>query len=54
MGYYSEVALVFTAKGAETLRSMINDQEVEIALRTRDFLEDPSVHVIDSKSRAEL
>lgn len=52
MGYYSEVALVFTAKGAEILRSMIDDQELETAFQIKDFLE-RTTHTIDS-SRAEF
>lgn len=54
MGYYSEAALVFTAKGAETMRSMIDEQQLGMALRTRNFLEEANMHSIDSKSRAEF
>lgn len=53
MGYYSEAALVFTAKGAETMRSMIGEQQLGMALRTRNFLEE-SMHAVDSESRAEF
>lgn len=54
MGYYSEAALVFTAKGAETMRSMIDEQQQGMALRTRNFLEEANTHSIDSKSFAEF
>lgn len=54
MGYYSEAALVFTAKGAETMRSMIDEQQLGMALRTRNFLEEANTHSIDSESRAEF
>lgn len=54
MGYYSEAALVFTAKGAETMRSMIDEQQLGMALRTRNFLEEANTHSIDSKSFAEF
>lgn len=54
MGYYSEAALVFTAKGAETMRSMIDEQQLGMALRTRNFLEEANRHSIDSKSCAEF
>lgn len=54
MGYYSEVALVFTAKGAEIMRSLVNEQELGTALQTRNFLEEADAHSIDSKSRAEF
>lgn len=53
MGYYSEVALVFTAKGAETMRSMIDEQQLGMALRTRNFLEE-AMYAVDSESRAEF
>lgn len=53
MGYYSETALVFTAKGAETMRSMIDEQQLGMALRTRNFLEE-AMYAVDSKSRAEF
>lgn len=53
MGYYSEVALVFTAKGAETMRSMIDEQQLGMALRTRNFLEE-AMYTVDSESRAEF
>lgn len=53
MGYYSEAALVFTAKGAETMRSMIDEQQLGMALRTRNFLEE-SMHAVDSESHAEF
>ena len=52
MGYYSEAVLVFTAKGTETMRSMIDEQQLGMALRTRNFLEEANMHSIDSKSRA--
>ncbi len=54
MGYYSEAVLVFTAKGTETMRSMIDEQQLGMALRTRNFLEEANMHSIDSKSRAEF
>ncbi len=53
MGYYSEVALVFTAKGAETMRSMIDEQQPGMALRTRNFLEE-AMYAVDSESLAEF
>lgn len=53
MGYYSEVALVFTAKGAETMRSMVNEQQPGMALRTRNFLEE-AMYAVDSESLAEF
>lgn len=54
MGYYSEAVLAFTAKGAETMRSMIDEQQLGMALRTRNFLEEANTHSIDSKSFAEF
>lgn len=54
MGYYSEAALVITAKGAETMRSMIDEQQLGMALRTRNFLEEANTHSIDSESFAEF
>lgn len=41
MGYYSEAALVFTAKGAETMRSMIDEQQLGMALRQETFWKKP-------------
>lgn len=54
MGYYSEVALVFTAKGAEIMRSIIDNQQFGMALRTRNFLEEANTYSIDGTSRAEF
>lgn len=54
MGYYSEVALAFSANGAEALRSAINDKELELALQTKNFLERVDTHNIERGSYAEL
>ena len=53
MGYYSNVALALTAKGAQAMRTAINTLDTETNMLVTDFIKYADSHAFDPDSRAE-